>query len=571
MKSPTNVRFLVIGLTTLTSLLLYLDRFCISFAERYIKEDLRLSNQQVSWVLSAFFVSYALLQVPSGYLSDRFGARLTLTLYMLLWSLFTGLTGAATGFVMLLVFRLGFGAAQAGAYPAAGSLLSRWVTYSTRGLASSLVAWGGRVGGSLAPILTATLIIAFVPLSVSSLLQPEDILNYPELCYQLAQPAPRPTAVAAAVGSANALEATALLATDRADTLSTRILERLPDETQATVRAVGEQVLKKEEVGPPTESELQALTGSLNELLRQPNLAATPATEVSEPAVERTNRLLLESTYPQAIRKVYVAGWRPTMLVYGLIGLVVAALFWVWFRDRPDLHPRCNEAEVALIENSRPQGVPNPHGRPQGVPLKGLVLSGSMWLNCLTQLGTNVGWVFLVTWLPRYLAEVHEVPVEQRGWLASIPLVAGWFGMLGGGRLTDRLTRALGRRWGRALPLSLSRFLAMGAYLLCLIDPGPLAVTAIFCLVAFATDLGTSAVWAYVQDVGGRSVGSVLGWGNMWGNLGGALSPLLLNWVIGDTGRWDLAFLTCAAAFLLAGVCALGVNAAVPIVPPEEN
>ena len=125
MNSPTRVRFLIIGLTTLTSLLLYLDRFCISFAERYIKEDLGLSNQQISVILSAFFFSYALLQVPSGFLSDRFGARRMLTLYVLLWSLFTGLTGAATGFAMLLVLRLGFGAAQAGAYPAAGSLLSR--------------------------------------------------------------------------------------------------------------------------------------------------------------------------------------------------------------------------------------------------------------------------------------------------------------------------------------------------------------------------------------------------------------------------------------------------------------
>jgi hypothetical protein len=77
-------------------------------------------------------------------------------------------------------------------------------------------------------------------------------------------------------------------------------------------------------------------------------------------------------------------------------------------------------------------------------------------------------------------------------------------------------------------------------------------------------------VWALNQDVGGRNVGSVLGLGNMWGNLGAAVSPLLLNWVVGD-GRWDLAFWTCAGAFLLSGVCSLGVNAAVPIVPADED
>src|SRR5262245_33297640 len=182
---PTQVRFLVVLLTTLASVLLYLDRICISFAERYIKEDLGLSNDEVGWMLSAFFWTYALAQVPSGFLSDRYGARLMLTLYILLWSLFTGLTGLAAGFTTLLVLRLCFGVAQAGAYPTAGSLLSKWVTFPSRGLASSLVALGGRVGGFVAPFLTAMLIVAFVPVSVPSLLGPADILDYPLLCRKL--------------------------------------------------------------------------------------------------------------------------------------------------------------------------------------------------------------------------------------------------------------------------------------------------------------------------------------------------------------------------------------------------
>src|SRR5689334_7357629 len=120
----TRVRYLVVGLTMLTSALLYLDRYCISIAERLITEDLRLSNDQVAWLLSAFFWTYALAQVPSGFLSDYYGPRRMLTLYVLLWSLFTGLSGLATGFVMLLVFRFGFGLAQAGAYPTSAVLIA---------------------------------------------------------------------------------------------------------------------------------------------------------------------------------------------------------------------------------------------------------------------------------------------------------------------------------------------------------------------------------------------------------------------------------------------------------------
>jgi len=142
------------------------------------------------------------------------------------------------------------------------------------------------------------------------------------------------------------------------------------------------------------------------------------------------------------------------------------------------------------------------------------------------------------------------------------------FGMLAGGWLTDRLTRALGLRWGRRLPMALTRFVAMSAYIACLFLDSPWAMTLAFCVVAVATDLGTASVWAFKQDIGGRYVGAVLGWGNMWGNVGAAVSPLLLSWVIEDS--WDLGFLMCAAAFALAGIAALGVDATSPLRVPKD-
>ena len=63
---PTGVRHWIILLLPLMSVLLYLDRFCVSFAGDYIKEDLGLSQTQMSWFLSVFFWSYALSQVPAG-------------------------------------------------------------------------------------------------------------------------------------------------------------------------------------------------------------------------------------------------------------------------------------------------------------------------------------------------------------------------------------------------------------------------------------------------------------------------------------------------------------------------
>ena len=106
-QQPTSIRHVVVGAAFLMSVLLYLHRFCISVAQTYIQQDLGLTNAQIAWMLSAFFWTYALGQVPSGWLTDRFGSRAMLTLYILLWSLFTGLTGAAGAFVAVLLLRFG--------------------------------------------------------------------------------------------------------------------------------------------------------------------------------------------------------------------------------------------------------------------------------------------------------------------------------------------------------------------------------------------------------------------------------------------------------------------------------
>jgi ACS family glucarate transporter-like MFS transporter len=118
--------------------------------------------------------------------------------------------------------------------------------------------------------------------------------------------------------------------------------------------------------------------------------------------------------------------------------------------------------------------------------------------------------------------------------------------------------------------MSLTRFLGALAFLACPGMPDAITATAMLCLVAVATDLGVPAVWAFKQDVGGRYVGAVLGWGNMWGNLGAAVSPLVLNAVISGLG-WQEAFWTCAAGFLLAGLAALGVDARSPILPTKTE
>jgi nitrate/nitrite transporter NarK len=224
-----------------------------------------------------------------------------------------------------------------------------------------------------------------------------------------------------------------------------------------------------------------------------------------------------------------------------------------------------NPAERALIEadaHRAGDGKSDAIGDRIG---SGFLTSRSLWLISLSQFFTNVGWVFLMTWAPRYFQSVHHIPVEQRAVLVSIPPLVGWLGTVLGGVWTDYLMRSVGLRWSRALPIGLSRLLAGCAYLACLLDPSPWAAVAIFSAVAFATDWSQGTVWAYCQDVGGRYVGSALGWTNMWGNLGAAVTPPLLIWIVGANQNWPGAFLACAAAFLLAGLLGLAIDATRPI------
>jgi MFS family permease len=160
-ERPTSVRHRILATATLVAFLMYLDRICLAqiISSDSFQKNIHLTPGQIDWVKGGFFWAYALAQVPAGWLTDRFGTRILITLYIALWSLFTAATSFSWGFTSLLLARLGCGLAEAGYYPASSSLLTRWSHIEARGFASSLISWGGRVGGAIAPGLTAFVIL----------------------------------------------------------------------------------------------------------------------------------------------------------------------------------------------------------------------------------------------------------------------------------------------------------------------------------------------------------------------------------------------------------------------------
>lgn len=155
---PIPKRYLLILCTFLLSVLLYVDRACISAAKGEIVSAFNLTDKQFGWIGSAFALGYALLQVPSGVLADRFGPRILLTSVVSIWSAFTALTGVAWNYVSMLVFRFLFGAGEAGAFPGVARAAYSWIPMQERGLVNGINFSGSRIGAAMAMPIVAWMI-----------------------------------------------------------------------------------------------------------------------------------------------------------------------------------------------------------------------------------------------------------------------------------------------------------------------------------------------------------------------------------------------------------------------------
>ncbi|MEP6859207.1 MAG: MFS transporter [Deltaproteobacteria bacterium] len=137
--------------------ILYIDRVCIAIALPAIQKELALEPQHLGWISLAFSLSYALFEIPTGHLGDRYGTRKTLMRITIAWSVFTALTGATFGLVSLLVVRFLFGAGEAGAWPNVSTVVSKWFPAPARGRAMGVFGAATAIGGGLSPFLVIPL------------------------------------------------------------------------------------------------------------------------------------------------------------------------------------------------------------------------------------------------------------------------------------------------------------------------------------------------------------------------------------------------------------------------------
>jgi MFS family permease len=134
-----------------------LDRFVMNYAVISIAKDLQLSATSTGFLLSSFFAGYALMQIPGGWLADRYGSRKVLLTAIIMWSIFTALTGAAWSLTSILIIRFFFGIGEGGYMPAGSKLIAQTFPFSERGRAMSIVLSSGAFLGILTPIFATTM------------------------------------------------------------------------------------------------------------------------------------------------------------------------------------------------------------------------------------------------------------------------------------------------------------------------------------------------------------------------------------------------------------------------------
>lgn len=156
---PGRTRRRVVAFGASLAFLSFLDRAAISQAAPSISKELHLNPVQMGLVFSAFGITYAACEIPSGWLCDRFGARRLLTRVVVLWSVFTAATGLAWNLPSLLITRLLFGAGESGCFPGLARVFRSWLSPRERNAAEGIKAACARFGAAVTPALMAALYV----------------------------------------------------------------------------------------------------------------------------------------------------------------------------------------------------------------------------------------------------------------------------------------------------------------------------------------------------------------------------------------------------------------------------
>jgi len=256
--------------------------------------------------------------------------------------------------------------------------------------------------------------------------------------------------------------------------------------------------------------------------------------------------------------------WRHAFELFGGIGVIWAVFFYYWYRDDPRDHPRVNAAELRLLRGT--EGLAQSHAN---VPWGKLLRSRTVWCLCAQYFCLSYGWYFYITWLPTYLKEARGLELGRGAVLAGLPLFLGGLGSLFCGMISAPLTKLTGSVSLTRKVMAFIGFTAASLLLIVSINlKNPVSAMIAMGFASFANDLVMPGSWGACMDVGGRYAGTLSGTMNMMGNIGGAVSPMAIGYMLRWTNHnWDVTFYVSAAVYFMGSFFWLLMD---PVTPLDE-
>lgn len=260
-------------------------------------------------------------------------------------------------------------------------------------------------------------------------------------------------------------------------------------------------------------------------------------------------------------------GWHWVFIIFGLIGVILA---WIWHRyacDNPKDSPYVNEAEARYINEGRSED----SMKKEVAPWRTFLRSSQFWAVGIQFMVVDYIMYVFLAWLPLYLTEVHNLSLKSMGVWASFPWIALMAMVFVAGYVSDHL--ANGKNAERQYTMRTITAMAgvaitsLGLYIAA---NTPSAEMNIFWMSVSLGALGfsMSASWSTVISLGGKYTGSVSGWMNLWGNIGGVLAPIVTAALVTSYG-WNQAFIITSLFGIIAIVAWLFVKPGKQLVPEK--
>lgn len=266
---------------------------------------------------------------------------------------------------------------------------------------------------------------------------------------------------------------------------------------------------------------------------------------------------------------VFALPWRSAVYAIAGAGIFQAILFARYFRNSPRDHPRVNDAEVNLIEESNgPQSTSEPRMR-IGEMLRRMSprsIGNILMLNLQTILSTLADNIFSA-WIPLFLWEVHNLKFTEMGFYASLPLLGGALGGVFGGWLNDKVIARTGSlRWSRVTVGAAGKGIA-GALLLTslLWFDNPQLFCVVLFFVKFFSDWSLVTTWGCVTDIGGQASATVFAINNSVAGIGSILGPVLYG-VVAEYYGWVPVFVTGAVTYVACSLTWLMINCEISVI-----